>query len=58
MAKMTRRGFMAATMATGAMRFVPFGVGIAAKAAQGRWLTKLVYDKGLGMMRVVERFVP
>ena len=58
MAKMTRRGFMAATMATGVMRFVPVGVGIAAKAEQGRWLTKLVYDKGLGMMRVVERFVP
>ena len=55
---MTRRGFMAATMATGAMRFVPVGAGIAAKAAQGRWLTKLDYDKGLGMMRVVERFVP
>ncbi|MDA9265168.1 hypothetical protein N9P81_00145 [bacterium] len=31
MAKMTRRGFMAATMATGAMRFVPAGVGIVAK---------------------------
>jgi hypothetical protein len=31
MAKMTRRGFMAATMAIGAMRFVPAGVGIAQK---------------------------
>ena len=58
MAKMTRRGFMAATMATGAMHFVPAGVGIAAKAVQGRWITKLVYDKGLGMMRAVEHFVP
>ena len=58
MAKMTRRGFMAATMATGAMRVVPVGVVIAAKAAQGRWITKLVHDKGLGMMRAVERFVP
>ena len=55
---MTRRGFMATTMAIGAMRFVPAGVGIAAKAAQGRWITKLVCDKGLGMMRAVERFVP
>jgi len=55
---MTRRGFMAAVMATGAMRVVPVGVGIAAKAAQGRWITKRVYDKGLGKMRAVERFVP
>ena len=55
---MTRRGFMTAAMATGAMRVLPVGVGIAAKAAQGRWITKLVYDKGLGKMRAVERFVP
>ena len=58
MANMTRRGFMTAAMATGAMRVLPVGVGIAAKAAQGRWITKLVYDKGLGKMRAVERFVP
>ena len=58
MANMTRRGCMAAVMATGAMRVVPVGVDIAAKAAQGRWITKRVYDKGLGKMRAVERFVP
>lgn len=58
MAKLTRRGFMAASVAVGAMRFVPAGVGVIAHAAKGRWITKLVYDKGLGMMRVVERFVP
>lgn len=58
MAKMVRRGFMPATMATGAMCFVPAGVVIAAKASQGRWITKVVYDKGLGIMRAVERFVP
>lgn len=58
MAKLTRRGFMAATAAAGAVRFVPAGISIAAKATQGRWIVKLVYDKGLGMMRAVERFVP
>jgi hypothetical protein len=58
MAKMARCGLTAATMATGAMCFVPAGVGIAAKASQGRWITKVGYDKSLGMMRAVERFVP
>ena len=58
MAKLTRRGFMAATAAAGAVRFLPAGIGIAAKASRGRWIVKLVYDKGLGMMRAVERFVP
>ena len=58
MAMMARCGFMAATMATGVMCFVLAGVGIAAKASQGRWITKVGYDKGLGMMRVVERCVP
>jgi len=57
MAKLTRRGFMVAA-AAGAVRFVPAGIGIAAKASRGRWIVKLVYDKGLGMMRAVERFVP
>ncbi len=57
MAKLTRRGFMVA-VAAGAVRFVPAGIGIAAKASRGRWIVKLVYDKGLGMMRAVERFVP
>jgi hypothetical protein len=58
MTKLTRRGFLAATAAAGAVRFVPSGIGIAAKASRGRWIVKLVYDKGLGMMRAVERFVP
>lgn len=49
---------MAASVAAGAMRFVPAGVGVIAQASKSRWITKLVYDKGLGMMRVVERFVP
>jgi hypothetical protein len=58
MAKLTRRGFMAASLAAGAVRFVPAGVGVLAQATKGRWITKLVYDQGLGMMRVVEKFVP
>ena len=58
MAKLTRRGSMAATAAAGAVLFVPAGIGIAAKASRGRWIVKLVYDKGLGMMRAGEQFVP
>ena len=58
MTKLTRRGFMAATAAAGAVRFVPAGVGAVANASRGRWVVKLVYDKALGMMRAVERFVP
>ncbi|MGB3243291.1 MAG: twin-arginine translocation signal domain-containing protein [Sulfitobacter sp.] len=54
MAKLTRRGFMAATAAAGALRVVPT---LATKAPARRILT-LVYDKGLGMMRAVERVVP
>ena len=57
MATLTRRGFMVAA-AAGAVRFVPAGISIAPKASRGRWIVKLVYDKGLGMMRAVERFVP
>lgn len=54
MAHLTRRGFIAATAAAGAVRVVPT---IATKT-QGRYVLKLVYDKSLGMMRAVERLVP
>lgn len=54
MVKLTRRGFIAATAAAGAVRIVP---SIAAKAPSRRILT-LVYDKGLGMMRAIDRLVP
>ncbi len=54
MANLTRRGFIAATAAAGAMRVVP---GVLTKP-QGRYVLKLVYDKSLGMMRAVERLVP
>ena len=54
MAELTRRGFIAATVAAGAVRVVPT---VVAKQPARRILT-LVYDKGLGMMRAVERVVP
>jgi hypothetical protein len=51
---LTRRGFIAATIAAGTVRSVPQ---IASKPATRRILT-LVYDKSLGMMRAVEKIVP
>lgn len=53
MAELTRRGFIAATLAAGAVRGLPQ---IAAKTG-GRRILTLVYDKSLGMMRAVERVV-
>ncbi len=49
---LTRRGFIAATAAAGAMRVAPM------VATRGRWVMKVVYDKSSGAMRVVERWVP
>ncbi len=49
--KLSRRGFLASTGAAIAMRTAPQ---IASKTGGRRVLT-LVYDKGLGMMRAVER---
>ncbi|MFK7837061.1 MAG: Tat pathway signal protein [Sulfitobacter sp.] len=54
MAKLTRRGFIAATLAAGTVRTLP---SIATKAPTRRILT-LVYDKSLGMMRAIDRVVP
>ncbi len=54
MAKLTRRGFIAATLAAGAVRAVP----TVAPRTGGRRVLTLVYDKSLGMMRAVERIVP
>ena len=53
MPQLTRRGFMAATLATGASRVAP----IALNARKPRVILELVYDKALGMMRAVERVV-
>ena len=54
MPNLTRRGFIAASLAAGGLRAVPI---VASKPA-GRRILTLVYDKGLGMMRAVERVVP
>jgi len=52
--KLTRRGFIASAVAAVSVRALP---GIASKAG-GRRILTLVYDKGLGAMRAVERVVP
>lgn len=54
MAHLTRRGFLAAAMASGVVRAVPS----LATRIGGRRILTLVYDKSLGMMRAVERVVP
>ncbi len=51
--KLTRRGFLATTVAAGAVRTLP---SIATRIS-GRRILTLVYDKSLGMMRAVERVV-
>ena len=53
MSGMTRRGFIAASIAAGALRSIP---AIATRPG-GRRILTLVYDKSLGMMRAVERVV-
>ncbi len=54
MANLTRRSFIAATVAASAVRIAPT---IASKPPARRILT-LVYDKSLGMMRAIDRLVP
>ncbi|MBW4962209.1 Tat pathway signal protein [Sulfitobacter sp. CW3] len=54
MAKLTRRGFVAIALAASAIRTVP----LAGAKLGGRRILTLVYDKSLGMMRAVERWVP
>lgn len=50
MPDLTRRGFIAATVAAGAVRHLP-----QIARAKPKVVLELVYDKGLGMMRAVER---
>ena len=52
--QMSRRGFLASSGAALAVRAVPQ---VAGKFG-GRRILTLVYDKGLGAMRAVERVVP
>lgn len=53
MTQLTRRGFIAASIAAGTVRSIPT---LTTNPATRRILT-LVYDKSLGMMRAVERVV-
>lgn len=51
----TRRGFLASAAAATTIRGLPATI---ARSGGGRRILTLVYDKGLGMMRAVERVVP
>ena len=53
MTKLTRRMFLGTSAAAAGLRAVPL-----VKSTGGRRILTLVYDKGLGMMRAVERVVP
>jgi len=50
---MTRRGFLATSAAASVVRSVP----TLTTRAGGRHILTLVYDKSLGMMRAIDRFV-
>lgn len=54
MANLTRRGFIAATLAAGTLRSLP----PLASKPPARHILTLVYDKSLGMMRAIDRLVP
>ena len=54
MPNLSRRSFIAATLAAGTLRAVP----TITTRSGGRRILTLVYDKSLGMMRAVERMVP
>lgn len=54
MTNLTRRTFIATTIAAGAVRVAPT---LATRPAARRVVT-LVYDKSLGMMRLIDRAVP
>ncbi|WP_299191937.1 Tat pathway signal protein [uncultured Litoreibacter sp.] len=53
MPNLTRRGFIAATVAAGSVRALPQ----IAKAPPARRILTLVYDKSVGAVRAVERVV-
>ncbi len=54
MPNLTRRSFIAATIAAGGVRAVP----MVATRTGGRRILTLIYDKSLGMMRAIEKVVP
>jgi len=54
MPQLTRRGFIAATLAAGSLRALP----TLATKPQARRVVTLVYDKALGAMRLIDKAVP
>lgn len=50
---LNRRAFIATGLAAGSLRVVPQ---IAARPG-GRWVVRLAYDKSLGAMRAIEKWV-
>lgn len=54
MPDLSRRGFIAATVAAGAMRTLP----IAMSKPPVRRVVTVVFDKALGAMRLIDRVVP
>ncbi|MDJ0820766.1 MAG: Tat pathway signal protein [Paracoccaceae bacterium] len=52
MPNLSRRGFLAATLAAGSLRGVP------RIALREKRVLTLVYDKALGAMRAIDRVVP
>lgn len=54
MPKLTRRGFIATSLAATSLRALP---AVVSKPPARRILT-LVYDKSLGMMRAIDKLVP
>ncbi|WP_425038024.1 Tat pathway signal protein [Primorskyibacter sp. S187A] len=49
---LSRRGFIAATLAAGSMRALP-----GLQRAGGKRVLTLVYDKSIGAMRAIDRIV-
>ncbi|MCP5038722.1 MAG: Tat pathway signal protein [Rhodobacteraceae bacterium] len=58
MTQLNRRMFLASAGAAASVRLLPSVATNPAARQGGRWVLKLVYDKSLGMMRAVERFIP
>jgi hypothetical protein len=54
MPNLSRRSFIAATLAAGTLRAVP----VALTKAPARRVVTLVYDKALGAVRLIDRAVP
>ena len=52
--KLSRRGFLASAAAAATVRAVPQ----VATQTGGRRILTLVYDKALGSMRAIDKFVP